>query len=154
MDDSQKQQQQAQLVQDGEGLTQPGHNTPQYTPSVPVSAPTKEHAPAEGTVGEYMRPSHPEVHISPEVTEAGVEHAPNHEQPHLSLQDNRAGIEHAKEATPIQTHPTGAVQIPGATMTEAQAQKVVKTGKPTQAKTWYAVLLLKLTKMINVSMGG
>ncbi|HLD01673.1 MAG TPA: hypothetical protein VJC10_02245 [Patescibacteria group bacterium] len=113
------------------------------------SAPTKEHvsvtadAPSD-QVGEYLRPTHPEVNLHPELQQAGVEKAPQHEQPQLTVSDKRSGLEHAKEATPVTTSPTGAVSLP---MTQEKATAVVKETKDIRKSLlWYATLLLRQFK--------
>lgn len=93
--------------------------------------------------GEHIKPSQPELHVSSELKEAGVETI--EERPLLTPEDHAVGIQHVKETTPVITQPTGAVALP---MTAQQAQQTLKLHKKiTESIVWLASLVLKQFKM-------
>jgi len=106
----------------------------------PVNIPVggKEHE-AVGVGG--VQPTQPEVAISQEVKEAGVEAAPA-EEPQLSQEHKDAGLEAVKEATPLPSGPTK-VQLPD----DYKAPKSVFSLLGQHAKnaaTWLYLLLFKV----------
>lgn len=100
----------------------------------------------EAPVAEYLAPSESEPTLDNEVAEAGVEKVPSVEQPKLTIEDKRAGLDHAKAAVPVAQAPTGAVILPNAPMTEAEAVMVEKTTKFDDSKHWLAALVLEQFK--------
>ena len=90
---------------------------------------------------EYITPSAEvqQVEISKEVAEAGVE-AVVEQQP-LPPAVQKIGVHLAKEATPVSTTPSGAVQLP---VTLEEAQRIVKKKQnPVNSIVWLALLIVK-----------
>ncbi|MFH1186599.1 MAG: hypothetical protein V1697_00305 [Candidatus Levyibacteriota bacterium] len=87
----------------------------------------------------------PELH--PEVKTAGVEIVS--EAPKLTKEDAEAGITYAKEATPVETEPSGKVQLP---MTEQKAEETLKMHKKiAESIRWLALSVLRQIKMMKGS---
>ena len=105
--------------------------------SVPVGG--KEHA--SGTVAE-AQPAQPEVIVSQEVQEAGVE-ATSSEEVQLTEEHKQAGIEPAKEATPLPQGPTN-IQLPDEYKPPKGLGLLHQNVK--KAATWLWLLLFKAQK--------
>ncbi len=113
-------------------------------PDNPVSPSGKEFGPTTpASVKEYIQPSQPEVTLSEEVKEAGVQPSPNTSQPALPPQQKHPQITLAKESVPVQTNPQGVIQLP---MQEDRAIEVIKTNKPMESVRWLATLILEQAK--------
>lgn len=120
-------------------------HVPPTPPQTPISTPHKEFAPV-AQPQEFIKPSHPEVVVSPELQERGVEQSKDTEQVQLSAEQKKAGIEAAKEATPIQTAPSGVVQLPPLPITQDAALQVRKTRPVADSIRWLAELVLEQVK--------
>lgn len=97
---------------------------------------------------DFIKPSEIEPNIHHEAAEVGVETVS--EMPKLTEEHAKVGIGLSKEATPVQTSPSGAVQLP---MTAKQAKNIMKThNKITDSVLWLAVLVLRQIKKINMRM--
>lgn len=130
-------------------------NPPTVTePVSPVSPPQKEQV--EPVLGEnapeptakaeeWVKPSEVEPEIHPEVEQAGIEKVS--ELPEMKEEHKEAGIGLAKEAIPVQTKPTGVVQLP---MTEKEADRQIKSTGDTDSPHWLAVLIKKLWKRLRL----
>ncbi|MFH1832893.1 MAG: hypothetical protein ABH816_01850 [Candidatus Levyibacteriota bacterium] len=120
-------------------------------PVSPVSVPQKEivepvlNQPIASEIQEeWVKPSQAEPEIQPEVEEAGVEKVS--ELPRITEEHKQVGIEHAKESTPVQTKPSGTIQLP---MTEKEADSQIKSTKNTDSPHWLAVLIKKIFKRLK-----
>lgn len=122
----------------------PGGQPPQ-APQTPISTPHKEFAPATQPQ-EFIKPSQPEVPVSKELQEYGVEQSKDTEQVQLSTEQKKVGLEAAKEATPVQTTPTGMVQLPPLPITQDTALQVKKTRPVADSIRWLAELVLEQVK--------
>jgi hypothetical protein len=120
--------------QDDNGISQPVN---------PVSIPQKEVEAAP--VGDYIVASETAPKIEKEVLEAGVKEVGQALK--LTEEHFRTGLKHAAESTPVQTEPTGAVQLP---MSQSQAQQQAK-GSPDDAATWLANFILRLFKKMRIA---
>lgn len=101
----------------------------------------KEHGPiATGDV----QPSGIEPEIHRELEQIGVKSVP--EFPEVKPEHQRIGISPAKESVPVQTVPSGHVQIP---MTEEEARQTLKEEKPENALKWLAALIVKHFKQAH-----
>ena len=105
----------------------------------------KEAAPIGGGLPE-IKPSlgnnTPEV--SPDLREMGIE--VNQEHPSLTFEHKEAGIDHAGVSIPVQTAPTGTVNI----MTPTEIAENLR-GDDTDSKTGLARLLTKIRKIAGLS---
>ncbi len=134
---------QSQPLQDLQQITQSTQT------SAPVSSvgPTKESEPIaivapEGTA-EYIKPSESAPEIPKEVAEAGVEVVS--EMPQLMPVHKEIGIKLAKESVPVQTQPTGAVQLP---QTQHEAELLLKkNNNVNNSFTWLIAWLIRQFKM-------
>lgn len=118
-------------------------------PVVPAATPHKEAEPIathSQAPDEFIQPSENiEPAITPEVAEAGVEVVS--ERPPLPDAAQKLGVTHAKESTPVQTQPTGQVQLP---MTKQQAHQTLKLHKKvTDSIVWLAFLILRQFKITH-----
>jgi len=141
-------QQNTQGVQD-QGSSQPVQQSqPQSAstqrgeqPVAPSGHGQKEIGMSSAGTAEYITPSAEvqQVEISKEVAEAGVE-AVVEQQP-LPPAVQKIGVHLAKEATPVSTTPSGAVQLP---VTLEEAQRIVKKKQnPVNSIVWLALLIVK-----------
>lgn len=130
---------------------------PIQQPSQPVSGGHKEFAPIGGqSAAEFLKPAdvmetRPE--ISPEVHDAGVEHAVETEKLELTEEHKQAGIELAKESTPmIPIQPTiPAPMLPHAPFqAEPEAVKVAQATKAEDQKHWLALLFVAVMKKLRL----
>lgn len=143
---TQQVQQPASPASPGGPVSQPGgqpHIPP--APQMPISTPHKEFAPV-AQPQEFIKPSQPEVPVSPELQEHGVEQSKDTEQVQLSAEQKKAGIEAAKEATPLQTEPSGVVQLPPLPISQDAAVQVKKTRPVADSIRWLAELVLEQVK--------
>lgn len=108
----------------------------QSTQSVSVPVGGKEYEAVSGVVAA----SHPEVVVSEQVQEAGVESHPDPEVVQLTPDQQKAGIQPAKEATPLPLQPT-LINLP---IPEEKMQSILKRPNPTDSITWLATLLKKI----------
>lgn len=105
---------------------------------MPVSSPQKEY---EGVFA-----SEPEPKLHAEVIETGVEKVS--EMP-LTYDHERIGIKLAKESVPVQTAPSGIVQLP---LTNKSAKSILKAHKKvTDSILWLAILVLRQLKKMRVN---
>lgn len=142
MDDQAQQNPSPPIVGDNQQTVSP--QVPAQAGTTPVGTVQKEQAPPVGMQETpYIQPSEAEPVLSKEVSEAGVE--PVSEMPKLTIEDKRAGLEPAKEAVPVQTEPTGVIQLP---MTAQQARSILKVHKKvTDSFRWLALLILRQIKI-------
>ena len=119
-------------------------------PTNPVATAHKESEPIsvvspEAPV-EYIKPSEvvePEIHQ--EVAEAGVEAVS--ETPHVTQQHQAIGITPAKESVPVQTQPTGVVQLP---QTQQEAMHLLKKERdPKNSWPWLLTWLIRRFKIAH-----
>lgn len=106
-------------------------------PESPAGSLQKEH--------ESIFASEQEPKLHAEVIEAGVEKV---SKMPMTSDHERVGIKLAKESVPVQTAPSGAVQLP---LTKQQAKSILKAHKKvTDSILWLAILVLRqLKKMTN-----
>ncbi|MBI2033166.1 MAG: hypothetical protein HYT10_01745 [Candidatus Levybacteria bacterium] len=126
----------------------------QPTSSSPVGGFNKEQAPIvyPFETGEVITASEKEPVLHPEIQEAGVEVSRNPEIPDLTIHDKNAGIKHSGDILPVNTAPTGAVQLP---MTEEEANSVLKKGKnPKKSLTWLAIAVIRQMKIMHRKLLG
>lgn len=112
-------------------------------PVNPVSIPQKEVEAAP--VSDYITPSEKAPIIEKEVLEAGVKEVG--QAPKLTEEHFRTGLKHAGESTPVQTEPTGTVNLP---MTQSEAEDHAK-GSTDDAATWLANFILRFLKKMRIA---
>ncbi len=87
-------------------------------------------------------PSQPELSLSPELQEAGVDHGADAREQKLSDEVKEAGVAHAKETTPVTAVPTPTVSLP---MTQPEAL-VAKKQSVKKSIRWLAEKVLYFLK--------
>ena len=140
------------------GQRQPQTQTPQDQKQVApvatsVGTTQKEQGPvmrsdSETRVSEFIKPSKPELTITSELSEIGVE---TQRPPAITAEHEKAGITLAKESVPVKTEPSGIVYLP---MTEDEAKQTLKHAKPTNSIWGVAALVLKYFKEIHKKIVG
>ncbi len=96
-------------------------------------------------VSDFVQPSEKPVVKDKEVAEAGVKEVAQSAE--LSKEHERIGIKPAAEATPVQTEPSGSVQLP---MTQTQATQVLQKSKNIKDSiVWLAILMIKHFKKMH-----
>ena len=112
-------------------------------PANPISAPQKE---AEALpVNSYVTASEIAPVIEQEVAEAGVREVV--QAPQLTEEHFKTGIKHAAETTPVQTQPTGTINLP---ISQFEAQGMVK-GSTEDGQTWLASFVLRFIKKMRLN---
>lgn len=114
--------------------------------------------PEHGPIGNnqervYITESQPEIKLHPEVEKAGVEVAPPEEIKVLEQVTRIAGLEPAKEAVPVNTEPTGKVQLPPLPFSNTEVDQVIKTTKLNESKHWLAALTKYVIESIKNRLG-
>ena len=106
-----------------------------------VGSLVKEHGPISA---DGLRPSAPEPEVHPELEQIGVRSVP--EFPEVKPEHQKVGISPAKESVPVQTTPSGHVQIP---MTEEEARQELKHENPTNSNWGRLAVIVKFFKTIH-----
>lgn len=130
--------------------------TPALLPqqSVVGSSMHKEAAPmpSQGVnSGELLHPTEQAPKLPEAVEKAGVEVPKDKESaPDLTMHDKNL-VQHAPVIAPVQTHPTGTVQLP---MTEEKAWEAVKTEDPKSSGWARALQITKIFKKLHQKIIG
>lgn len=121
-------------------------NANQQIPQVPAATPHKEAEPVAISTqasAEFLKPSEVAPEISKEVAEAGVEAVS--ETPPVTPLHKQMGIEPAKESVPVQTQPSGAVQLPQSQ--EEAATLLKKNSDVRNSRTWWLTWFIRQFKI-------
>lgn len=105
----------------------------------PINIAPKEQEPISSLEG-LVKPSETEPSVDKELTDIGVQKTP--QAPVLTIEAKEAGMQHAKEAIPVLTQPSGAVQL----MQDVKAQGG-NTKNSNNSIRWLWELLKKLAKL-------
>lgn len=119
----------------------------QQDQQMPVSTPvgSKEGGPVATNAAETLAPSTPEMEVSPELQEMGVE--AKSEIPSLPEAVEKIGVKQAKESVSVSTVSGSGVTLP---MTKIQAQQIIKTHKDIrESLLWLALLIFRQWQLLE-----
>lgn len=120
----------------------------QSVSKIPISGASKETGPVGHINNESiaLQVTEQEPVLSPEVKEVGVVSVKNSEQINIKPDVSAAGVEVVKTAVPVQTMPSGNIQLP---MTEEEAKKAIKTHRAADAAYGLGTEVLKYLRRLH-----